>query len=208
MTKTSPGRLPHLRPDELTEEQRRLYDELTGGPRSQGRQFFPLLEANGGLAGPFNAMLASPRVGSALQALGAALRYESSLPDRAREIVILTVAAHLGSDYEWSAHEPQARHCGVPDVVIASLRKDRPPELADPAERAAYQLARALLHREKVPDDLYRPVRAALDASGVFEVSTLVGYYWLLATQLRLFQVETPDPLLSAELGRKVKGTA
>jgi alkylhydroperoxidase family enzyme len=189
---SSPPRLPRLTPGQLTGEQRRLYDEVLGGPRGQGPQFFPLTEADGTLTGPFNAMLASPPVGMALQRLGAALRYQTGLPDQIRELVILVVAAHLGSDFEWHAHEPLARHHGVTEEVIAAVSARRPPDLADDAQRAAYGLALALLRGEDVPDERYAAAAGALGTRGVFEVSAIVGYYWLLATQLRLFRAGQP----------------
>jgi 4-carboxymuconolactone decarboxylase len=194
MTDSPPVRVPRLRPEQLTDDQRRLYEELLSGPRGQGPQFFELIDTEGVLTGPFNAMLASPRVGMALQRLGAALRYHTGLPDQARELVILVVAANLGSDFEWYAHEPLARHCGVEDEVIAALRDGRPPSLTDRAQRAAYDLAIALLRGGDVPDESYNAMAGALGAQGVFDVSTIVGYYWLLARQLRLFRVGQSAP--------------
>jgi hypothetical protein len=186
--------VPRLRPGQLTDEQRLLYDELVHGPRGQGRQFFELTDADGVLAGPFNAMLASPRVGTAVQRLGTALRYHAGLPDQARELVILVVAARLGSAFEWQAHEPVARHYGVAAEVIAAVHDGHPPSLTDQALRAAYDLAVALLSGEDVPDDRYEAIAGVLGVPGVFEVSTIVGYYWLLATQMRLFRVGPPAP--------------
>jgi len=201
MTKSPAERVPRLRPGQLTDEQRRLYDEVLHGPRAQGRPFFELTDADGVLVGPFNAMLASPRVGTAVQRLGAALRYHAGLPDLARELVILTVAAHLGSAFEWYAHEPVARHLGVADEVIAALRDGRPPSLADQALRAAHDLAAALLSGEDVPDDRYEAIAGVLGVPGIFEVSAIVGYYWLLATQMRLFRVGQPAPATAARPG-------
>jgi 4-carboxymuconolactone decarboxylase len=183
-------RVPRRRPEQLTDEQRRLYEELRYGPRARGHQFFALADADGVLTGPFNAMLTSPPVGTALQRLGSALRYQADLPDLIRELVILVVAAYLGSEFEWDAHETQARHYGVDDEVIAALGDGRPPSLTDDAQCAAHDLAVALLRGEDIPDERYYGIAAALGTSGVFEVSALVGYYWLLAAQLRLFQVE------------------
>lgn len=192
MIDLSPPRMPRLRPGQLTSEQRGLYEELLSGPRGQGTQFFPLTDADGVLTGPFNAMLASPQVGTALQRLGAVLRYQTGLPDQTRELVILVVAAHLGCEFEWYAHERVARHCGVPDEAIAALRERRRPDSADPALRAAYDLAMALLTGEDLTDHRYELIARALGTPGVFDVSAIVGYYWLLAAQLRLFQVGRP----------------
>jgi len=102
------------------------------------------------------------------------------------------VAAYLGSDFEWHAHEPLARHYGVPDEAIAALRDRRPPPLANQAQRAAHDLAVALLRGDDVSDDRYSAMAGALGTPGVFDVSAIVGYYWLLAAQLRLFRVGQP----------------
>ena len=192
MTDSPSARVPRLRPDQLTDEQRQLYEELLHGPRGQGRQFFALADSDGVLTGPFNVMLTSPRVGTALQRLGAALRYQTDLPDESRELVILVVAPHVGCDFEWYAHETLARHHGVDDEVIAALHDGHPPSLACETQHAAYDLAVALLRGEDISDERYEAMAAVLGTSAMFDVSAIVGYYWLLATQLRLFRVDQP----------------
>ena len=102
---TSGARIGKLEPSALDAEQRSLYDAIAGGRRAQGPQLFRLADAGGRLEGPFNAFLLQPRLGSALQALGASVRYDTGLDDRCREIAILVVAAHWRSDFEWYAHE-------------------------------------------------------------------------------------------------------
>jgi 4-carboxymuconolactone decarboxylase len=190
MTESPSARVPRLRPEQLNDEQRQLYEELLRGPRGKGRQLFALADADGVLTGPFNAMLTSPRVGTALQRLGAALRYQTELPDQVRELVILVVAAHLGCEFEWHAHEALARHYGIDSDVIAALRSSRLPRLTDEVQCAAHDLSVALLRGEDIPDERYGAMASTLGASGVFDVSAIVGYYWLLAAQLRLFRVE------------------
>src|SRR4051794_18477744 len=55
------GRLPHPTPGELDDDQRAVYDAITGGPRGSGP--FRLTDAEGRLHGPFNAMLVNPQLG-------------------------------------------------------------------------------------------------------------------------------------------------
>src|SRR5580698_7913173 len=98
-------RLAKLSPAELDEQQRALYDAIATGPRASGPRHFALTDADGGLEGPFNAMLLSPPVGSALQALGAAVRYGSGFDNRDREIAILVVAHAWNCAFEVYAHE-------------------------------------------------------------------------------------------------------
>ena len=126
----SDARLPNPTPDELSPEQRALYDEIAGGPRSAGPRLFELVDQAGRLNGPFGIMLHSPAVGSALQALGAAVRYRSVLPDRIRELAVLAVAAHWTSEFELYAHvhagdQPVDLRLGQPGVPGATRSASR-----------------------------------------------------------------------------------
>ncbi|SEL72403.1 carboxymuconolactone decarboxylase family protein [Nonomuraea pusilla] len=186
------GRLPGLRPGELDDEQAEVYRAITGGPRAAGPQAFALTDAEGRLRGPFNAMLLSPPVGGALQALGAAVRYGSTLGDRARELAVLVVAAHWGSDFEREAHEAVGRACGLTEAELAALRSGALPEPDDAAGRAAVRAAAALTRHGTLTDGEYAEAVAALGERGLFELTTLVGYYATLALQLRVFAGESP----------------
>jgi len=188
---TSGARLPKLEPSSLDDEQRSLYDAIAGGRRAQGPQLFRLADEGGCLEGPFNAFLLQPRLGSALQALGAAVRYETGLDDRCREIAILVVAAHWRSDFEWYAHEAVGRAAGLGDAELAAVRDGRHAALAG-REAAVAGAAAALAARGDLDDAEYREAAERLGAAGLFELLTLVGYYATLALQLRVFRVPAP----------------
>ncbi|HWC84652.1 MAG TPA: carboxymuconolactone decarboxylase family protein [Pseudonocardiaceae bacterium] len=185
------GRLPVLRPAELSAEQRAVYDSVVGGPRGAGPQAFPLTDAEGGLTGPFNAMLFSPGVGAALQELGAAIRFRGGLSARVRELAILLVAAKWDSDFERYAHEAVGRGIGLTGAELAAARAGTVPDSADGAERAALELVVAMLDGD-VDQALWGRAAAVLDHRTMVEVSTLVGYYATLALQLRVFRVGVP----------------
>ena len=174
-------RLPVVKPDDLDGARRELYDRIAGGPRASGPQLFALTDVDGGLHGPFNAMLYAPRVGDALQSLGAAIRYGSSLGDRVREIAILAVAGHADSDFERYAHEAIGRAIGLDDALLAALRSGAEVALDDPAERAALATVRALLRTGDLDDAEYDAARAVLGEPAIVELTTLVGYYAMLA---------------------------
>jgi 4-carboxymuconolactone decarboxylase len=185
-------RLPSPTPEELNPEQRALYDEIVGGPRSAGPQLFELVDRQGRLNGPFGIMLHSPAVGSALQAVGAAVRYRSVLGDRMRELAILAVAAHWSSDFELYAHVPLARRAGLTEVEIDGLLAGAEVSFEDPAELAVLQVVRALLRASDLTEEQYAAGRDAIGEQGLVELTTLVGYYAALALQLRVFRVGTP----------------
>jgi 4-carboxymuconolactone decarboxylase len=183
-------RLPPITPEQQDPEQHALYASITGGPRAAGPQHFSLTTADGGLAGPFNAFLLSPGVGAALDRLGAAVRYETALSSRTRELAILAVAAHRGSGFEWQAHEGAGRAAGLTDVEIEVVRTGGVPDLPDRAEQAAAHLVSALLLRGDVTDEEWARWGEPLGPPAVFELTTLVGYYSMLALQMRVFRVD------------------
>jgi 4-carboxymuconolactone decarboxylase len=180
-------RLARLRPASLTPGQRALYDAIAGGPRAQGP--FALTDENGALEGPFNAMLLQPDLGAALQALGGAIRYRTTLSTRSREIATLTVARAWDSAFERHAHEAVARAAGMSDAEITALRAGDPSPFTDPAERLVLEICTALAFRHDLTDDEYRAAVDQLGEPAMFELTTLVGYYATLALQLRVFRV-------------------
>ena len=192
------ARLAGLLPGELSEEQAAVYRAISGGPRAAGPQVFALTDGEGRLRGPFNAMLLSPPVGAALQAVGTAVRYESLLSDRVREMAVLLVAAHWGSAFEREAHEAVGRACGLTEDELDALRCGALPDLTDPDEAIALRTTASLLRSGALDDDEYGAAVSAISERGLFELTTLVGYYATLALQLRVFAGEEGRPKPSA----------
>ena len=182
------SRIPLTPPAALEPAQRTLYEAIAGGPRATGPQHFALTAPDGALLGPFNAFLLAPELGDALQRLGAAVRYATSLPPRIREGAILLVAAHWDSAFERHAHEAVGRSVGLTDDEVETLARGEVPETGDAAEVTALRLARAIATGD-VSDDEWAASAPALGERAVFELTTLVGYYATLALQLRVFRV-------------------
>jgi 4-carboxymuconolactone decarboxylase len=184
------GRLPWPRPDELDASRRAVYDAIAAGPRATGP--FQLVDDQGRLEGPFNAMLVSPGVGFALQELGAAVRYRTSLTDRAREIAILTLAELRRSDFEWYAHERVGRRAGLTDEEMAALRTGASPVTLSDQERLVLETSRALADGGDLDDDTFARAESTLGRETLAELVVLVGYYDLLALSLRVWRTPLP----------------
>src|SRR5207237_10312825 len=85
---------PRFRPlsvGELNEAQRKVYEEIAGGPR-------------GGVRGPFNALLRSPQLTDRVQRMGEYIRFNSSLPPRLNEFAIIITGRHRSSHDDGHAH--------------------------------------------------------------------------------------------------------
>jgi 4-carboxymuconolactone decarboxylase len=182
-------RLEPIPPTNLDPEQRTLYASITEGPRAQGPRSFDLTGEDGALLGPFNALLLAPRLGSALQELGAAVRYQSALTARTREIAILTVAARWDSAFERASHESVGRAVGLSAEEMSEIRAGGIPALDDPHEQACAHLVRGMVEGD-VDDKAWDTWAHVVGAATVFELTTLVGYYATLALQMRVFRVD------------------
>ena len=177
-------------PAHLDQDQRALYEAITAGRRALGTQHFALTDADGHLQGPFGLMLHVPKVGRPLQELGSALRFQTALTEREREIAILTVARLTDSEFERYAHTAVGAAAGLrPDELdaLATGTFSSP----DARENAIAELCARLVQQPLVrPADLVHGLPHEL----VLELVALVGYYRLLAQMMGLFDVGTPSP--------------
>ena len=186
----SPPRQPALTPDRLSPEQRRLYGEITGGQRSGGA--FALTDAAGVLQGPFGGFLLSPALGDKVQQLGAAVRYDSRLSARIRELAILAVAGYHQSPFERDAHVAVGRTIGLSEAEMGAAYSGEHKPFDDVAETAALRMTRAILNGD-VDDQTWHGCVPPLSVEDVFELLVLVGYYSMLAVQMRVLRVEEPS---------------
>ncbi|MEQ3550047.1 carboxymuconolactone decarboxylase family protein [Pseudonocardia nematodicida] len=191
MEPAGPARLPRLTPGDLDEDQRRVYDAVTGGERARIPGRVPLTGDDGALNGPFGVMLLAPGVGDALQQLGSRIRFGTALDGRVREAAILQVARTLDSSFEWYAHVPAARAAGLTEAEISRIA-DGGLVGASEAETAAADFCRVLLASPGVTDAEFAAVRRHLDDRQVTELTALVGYYRLLAQLMAVYDVGAP----------------
>ena len=185
-------RLASLTKEQLDPEQLELYQRILGGPRASGPQHFALTDGSGALVGPFGIMLHAPALGRPLQDLGAAIRYQTGLSARVREIAILCVAAATGSAFERYAHERVGRAVGLTDKELADLAHGRFAS-DDPVEAAAYALCDRLNYgRLPITDEDFADLRTRLGDAALLELVVLVGYYRTLSQLLHVFDVGAP----------------
>jgi 4-carboxymuconolactone decarboxylase len=180
------NRLPYLRYDELTADGQAVWDGVVG---TRGDQ---LVNPEGGLVGPFNAFVHAPGVGRYLSALGATVRFGTSIERRLSELAIITVGARWKAEFEWWAHARMARRHGVPDAVVDAIaRGDEPPFAADD-ERVIYAATSQLVRTGRVAQEAYDAARELLGDAGLVELVSLCGYYTLVSFVLNAFDVPLP----------------
>jgi 4-carboxymuconolactone decarboxylase len=179
-------RIPSVRREELGPEGQQLWDSIVD---SRGDL---LVTRDGGLAGPFNAFVTAPGAGRRLSALGATLRFGTSIERRLSEIAIITVGARWQAEFEWWAHARMAREHGVAGAVVDAIGRGEDPPLEADDERAVYTVARQLSHSGRLDQETYDAAQRVLGDAGMVELVALCGYYTLISFLLNAFAVALP----------------
>ncbi len=178
-------RLAKLGYDELTPEQKVVWDEVVAGPR-------------GKMHGPFFIWLHSPELLSRGEKLGLYARFQSSLPQRLSELCILITASHWKASGEWIDHEPIARKLGVDANALEALRTGKPAKFKQDDEAAVYDLAHELLQTRALSDATYQRAVDVLGERGVLDTIAVLGYSGLIAMSMKAFKMvpdsQTADP--------------
>jgi 4-carboxymuconolactone decarboxylase len=106
-------RMPPISKERMTDAQKKAAAEFEA--------------ARGSLGGPWAVILRSPDMINRARALSDYLRFNSSLPPRLSEFVILITAREWAQQYEWNAHHPLAVKGGLnPDIAKAIADGRRP----------------------------------------------------------------------------------
>jgi 4-carboxymuconolactone decarboxylase len=174
------ARIPLLLPDEMSPDQRRVYDAIVTGPR-------------GRLVGPLRAALHRPELAEKWQQLGELLRYRTSLPPMLSELAILVTAWHCQSNLEWHIHEQIAVGANLPRAVIESVKAGIRPEADHPDIGLVYDYARELNERCKVGDPVYARALDRFGVNGIVELTALIGYYTMVAMTLNAHEIPLPE---------------
>lgn len=179
------SRLPPLDVEDLNDDQRAVLDAIRSGPRG-GRI---------GLVGPFGVWVRAPNIGNAMQALGAAARYQTTLPENVKEVAICTVGAHYRAKFEFAAHSRMAVSAGVAADAVDAIRTGAEPSFEREDETLAHRLAGELLSGHRIGEATYRHAIEAFGEQGAIELVTIIGYYCMVSLTLNAFEVPLTDAM-------------
>ena len=164
------NRMPPIPDEEMTEAQKEAVEEFRS--------------ARGEPRGPWSVILRSPELLNRLRCVSDYLRFNSSLPPRLSEFVILLTAREWTQNYEWAAHHRLAMEGGLsPDIASAVADGRRPEGMADD-EAALYDFCTALHRDGRVSDAAYARALDEFGEQGIVEMVGLSGYYTLIAMVL------------------------
>ena len=187
------GRIPLLEPGDLSAAQRKVYDLMNGTMVPwANKSGFEAQTADGKMIGPFNAIMFSPEITTAFLSLQDAEQSHTTLTQRLRQVVILTVGAVWQSDYERYAHAAVAQKAGIPDAAIRDLAAGVPAHDLGQEEQLAQRFTQALTARHQIDDDLYAEAEAAFGVQGIVDITYLAGCYDTISSLLNTLRVPAP----------------
>ena len=187
------GRIPLSNPTELTRSQQSLYKTISESavPWAEASGFVAKLQ-DGRLAGPFNVVLQSPEIGAAFMQLQSVEGKNTSLTERVRQIVILTMGSVWNAPYELYAHSAVARTAGFMSETIEALAKgDLAPGLTD-EEELAQRFTKQLARERTVSQELFAEAKAVFGVRGIVDMLFLAGCYDIVCSLLKTFDVPVP----------------
>ena len=171
-------RMPPLPADRMTEAQKKAAAEFEA--------------ARGTLSGPWAVILRSPEMINRARSLSDYLRFNSSLPPRLSEFVILITAREWTQQYEWNAHQPLAMKGGLNPEIAKAIAEGRRPEKMAEDEAALYDFCIELHRNRSVSDATYARAVAKFGEQGVVDVIGLSGWYTLVAMVLNTARTPLP----------------
>jgi len=175
--------------DDLSEKQRRFWDELTLGPRG----FYTGGPNAKRLPDLYNAWLQFPEFGQIALRLGDEIRAQSELTGKLRELVILTTSAVLGARVEYEFHVPFARNEGLSDALISAIGAGATPPFADDAERIIYEANVQLLGTATLSERTREEVIGAIGRTGLVQLIAAVGLYVITAYTTNVAKVRLAE---------------
>ena len=174
------GRIPDLKPEEMSERQKALYAAMASSFR-------------GPVQGPFPLWVRNPEVGAQALEMVKALRDKTSVARPLRELAILVAARRFRAQYPWHIHAPLAKAAGLPEDVIEAIRTGRRPNFAAAEQQAAYAALTELLDKGRIGDATYEAAENSLGREALLDLVGVASFYTGLALFLGAFDVPAPD---------------
>jgi 4-carboxymuconolactone decarboxylase len=187
------GRLPLLAPGDLADSQKQLYQRMRTNqiPWANRHKFIGMTDDER-LIGPFNPLLYSPEVGTGFLDFEGAEERSSSLDDRVRQVVILSVGSVWRSEYEIYAHSAVARQAGLSEETIRALQNGEPAKDLTDKEQLAQTYTLRLASDHSVDASVYERAEQAFGRQGLVDIALLIGRYLTICTLLNGFGIPRP----------------
>jgi 4-carboxymuconolactone decarboxylase len=146
--------------------------------------------SRGRLGNVFKGLGHAPEGLRRLAAVGEYARFQSKLPDRLRELVILATARANSCQYEWTQHVPLALRAGVTQAEVDALNAGTVPTGLSPVEDAAVRYVQELGRERRVTDATFAALRAHMNEREITDLTLTTAYYTALGMTLNAFDAD------------------
>jgi 4-carboxymuconolactone decarboxylase len=146
----------------------------------------------GGVPGPFQVLLRSPRLGGLVEELGSYCTGAAALPPRLRELALLVAARRFDAQHSWIAHAGKAADCGIDRAAVRRLARGERPDFPDTDDELLYQFASQVLDSHFVSDEVFAAALGRFGEQGLVDLICCLGNFVLMAMLLNTFQVDLP----------------
>ena len=164
-------------------------------PAHQREAFDDIVKQRGSVpdTGPGSIMMNAPEMLVRGENLRSYLRGdESSLPESIRELAMLVTAREMDCQFIWNAHAGFGRKAGLSDDVVDSLRDRKSLNGLSPDESAVVDYGREFFRTHRVSQSAFDAALTQFGVRGLTELTTLMGYYSMLAFNINAFEVGLP----------------
>ncbi len=161
-------------------------------PAEQREAFDRYVEGRGGVptSGPLGVMLNAPEMLERGEHLRAYLRGDgSSLPADITELAMLVTARENDCQFIWNAHAAGGRRAGLADDLVNNLRDKQPLIRISSQESAVVEYGQEYFRTRRVSQATFDASLAQFGVRGLAELTSLMGYYALLAFNINAFEM-------------------
>ena len=170
------ARLSEVTRDQLNAEDQQYFDQIVG--------------SRGSIRGPYGVLLHSPKLAARVAHTGTYVRFDCDIPNGLKEVVIITTAREIESQYEFAAHAKLARESGVSEDTISAIAQGTAPDGLSGDEAILVRYTKELLQNHKISDATFNAVQDRFGVQGTVDITGLIGHYLLVGQILAAFDVE------------------
>lgn len=152
-----------------------------------------IAERRGAVRGPYQVWIHSPGACDRVEALGTYVRFDSTLPERLRELSLLMAARAWDAQYSWNAHVDKAVEAGIPRAAVEAIARRESPSFGRDEDAAFYSFCHELLNEHFVADETYAEALEHFGPEGLVDAVASLGNYSMLGMCLNAFQVDLQE---------------
>ena len=172
-------RLPEIDPEQLSPDQRAIYDRMVA--------------LRGHMRGPFAVWLRNAELCQNTANLQEMFAARVSLDRRLLELMILVAARHATAQYAWFIHEPHALNFGIAPEIVQAIRERRTPDFTRDDERLVYDITTELNTTRTLSEASFQRGMAMFGEQVMVELVSAIGFYVMVAMTLNAFAVAVPE---------------